>query len=81
MNIDPFENESDALQIGNLNIENRLDRVSLYGSRDITRDKEGLAHAKQLMGLLEVMIEKLEKAELPDHVTIKPTDCVKNPFL
>jgi hypothetical protein len=35
----------------------------------------------QLMGILGMVIEKLEKAELPDHVIIKPTDSVKNPFL
>ena len=62
-------------------IENRIDRVSFYGSLDITRDKEGLAHARQLMSILEMVIKKLEKAELPDHVTIKPTASVKNPFL
>ncbi len=34
----PFANESDALAIGKLNIENRLDRVSLFGDVDLTRD-------------------------------------------
>jgi len=81
MDIDPFKNEIDTLQIGELNIENRIDRVSFYGSLDITRDKGGLTHARQLMSILEVVIEKLEKADLQDHVTINPTDNVKNPFL
>ena len=81
MDIDPFQNENETLQIGDLTIENRIDRISVYGSLDITRDKEGLTHARQLMGILEMVIEKLEKADLPDHVTTKPTDSVKNPFL
>lgn len=81
MDIDPFQNERETLQIDDLTIENRIDRISIYGSFDITRDKEGLSHAKQLMGFLAVVIEKLEKSDLPDHVIIKPTDSVKNPFL
>jgi len=42
----PFQNESNTLQTGDLRIENR---VSFYGSLDVTRDKEGLANARQLM--------------------------------
>jgi len=68
------------LQLADLNIENRIDRVSFYGSLDITRDKEGLTHARQLMGILEMVITNIEKSNLPDHVTIKPTDGRKNPF-
>ena len=29
--ITPFANEADALAIGGLSIENRLDRISIYG--------------------------------------------------
>jgi len=78
--INPFQNESETLQIGELTIENRLDRVSFYGSLDITKDKEGLANARQLMGILGIVVEKLEGEDLPDQVTVKPTDSVKNPF-
>ena len=78
--INPFQNESDTLQIGDLTIDNRLDRLSFYGSLDITRDKEGLATARELMDILEMVVVKLEGKNLPDHVAIKPTDSVKNPF-
>lgn len=78
--IDPFENESETLQIGDLTIENRLDRVSFYGSLDITKDKVGLANARKLMGILGMVVIKLESEDLPDQVAIKPTDSVKNPF-
>ena len=81
MDIDPFQNESDTLQIGDLTIVNRMDRVSFYGNLDVTRDKEGLADARQLMSILEMVVEKLEKSDLPDHITINPADSVKNPFL
>jgi len=63
-----------------LTIENRLDRVSLYGSLDITRDKEGLANARELMVIFGMVIRKLEGEDLPDQVTVKQADSVKNPF-
>lgn len=50
--MDYFQNESEVMilkgQSHDLNIENRTDRVSLYGSVDITRDAQGLAQALRL---------------------------------
>lgn len=37
-----YENETDSFTIGEMTVENRLDRISLYGSVDLTRDKVGL---------------------------------------
>jgi hypothetical protein len=37
----PYANEEDSLQIGDLTLENRVDRISLYGSLDLTLDKDG----------------------------------------
>lgn len=76
----PFENESDCLQIGGITIENRVDRVSIFGNIDITRDKEGLAIARELKTILDLTLAELESAELPDKVTLKPVKTVKNPF-
>jgi hypothetical protein len=78
--ISPFRNESECLQIGGLTIENRLERVSIFGSLDITRDKEGLAAAKTLKAILDLTLAELENAELPDKVTLAESDTVKNPF-
>ena len=78
--IDPFHNESDTLQVGELAIENRLDRVSLYGSLDITRDKGGLANARQLKDIIDLIIVELGASDLPDQIAIIPPDTVKNPF-
>ena len=78
--INPFKNESDCLQIGSLTVENRVDRVSIFGSIDITRDKEGLAVARELKSVLDLTLAELESAELPDKVTLKPAKTVKNPF-
>lgn len=66
----PFENESDSVQIGGpegITVENRVDRVSLYGSLDITRDKQGLAFAKAIHEILTRTILRLEAdPDLPD---------------
>lgn len=79
----PFANESDALSMGELNIENRLDRVSVFGSLDITRDKEGLRVAKELKSLLERVVESLQSEPLPDRIQEYEdvADTVANPFL
>jgi hypothetical protein len=78
--IKPFKNESDCLQIGDLTIENRLDRVSIYGSLDITLDQEGLKAAKELKVVLDLMLVEMEKSELPVHIGVVEPETVKNPF-
>lgn len=76
----PFENEADCIQIGDLTIENRVDRVSIYGSIDLTRDKAGLATALLLKGVIDSTIAVLESADLPDHVSLRKPTMVENPF-
>ncbi len=78
--IEPFKNESESLQIGDLTIENRLDRLSVYGSLDITRDKEGLKAAKDLKTVIDLAVAELEKVELPDRITLEESETVENPF-
>lgn len=65
----PYANESDALSIGGLNIENRLDRVSMYGSVDLTRDQAGLKSARALHTVLTDVVAALEaEKDLPASV-------------
>jgi hypothetical protein len=78
--LQPFRNESDTLQIGDLTIENRLDRLSIFGSLDITLDREGLAAATELKTLLDRAIAKMEKTDLSDRIAIAEPETVKNPF-
>lgn len=80
--IKPFANESDSVGIADLTVENRTDRVSLYGSLDLTRDKEGLKHARALRDLAERVVKALEaEKDLPDRIPPpEPTDSVDNPF-
>ena len=62
-----FQNESEVMIIKgenhDLNIENRLDRVSLYGSVDITHDQAGLAQALRLKGVVDGMVSTLAKEQ------------------
>jgi hypothetical protein len=83
--MDYFKNESETHILHDLNIENRLDRVSLYGSMDITHDAAGLALARQLQDMLAGMIAVLQAEQangvLPKHITLVSPDEVANPFL
>ncbi len=78
--ISPFANESDALGIGGLSIENRVDRISIYGSIDITRDQVGLAYAERLKSLFEAIVATMHDEHLPESISITPTDQISNPF-
>jgi hypothetical protein len=78
--IKPFQNEEDSIAIGDLTVENRLDRISLYGSLEITRDKAGLALAKEIKALLDDTVAALQAEHLPDHIAVAPTDKINNPF-
>lgn len=78
--IRPFENEAESLQIDELTIENRLDRIAIYGNIEITRDKRGLERARQLQRLLDDTVRALEAEDLPETVETIPPDKVPNPF-
>lgn len=79
--IKPFQNEAESIAIDDLTIENRLDRVELYGSLQITKDKAGLQLARELKQLIDATVSALEaEKNLPAHVTITPPDNVGNPF-
>ena len=78
----PFANDAASISIGELTIENGTDSIALYGSLDLTRDKQGLGHARALAALLSQAIQLLETdTSLPDAVPppVAPKT-VKNPF-
>ena len=77
----PYASESDVLRIGALEIENRVDRVTLTGDMVLTRDQAGLARARELQALITQVVQALEAEEkLPDTVKVKTAQVVKNPF-
>lgn len=80
--MNPFKNESQTMEIDGLTLENRLDRVEIYGNLAITRDRVGLERAARLFNALSVVYTTLLKDPyLPDKIP-DPTgvDEVKNPF-
>jgi hypothetical protein len=76
----PYANEEETCEIDQLTIENRMDRVQVYGSIELTKDKVGLERARQLKKLVDQVVEVLSSENLPEHVTIEEPTTVKNPF-
>jgi len=76
----PYANEADSLSIGELTIENRLDRVSISGTIELTKDKEGLQYAYELKRIIDATIAELKNKDLPEHIEIAPVEMVENPF-
>ncbi|HEY5579976.1 MAG TPA: hypothetical protein VIK56_02265 [Rhodoferax sp.] len=78
---EPYANEADVLRIGDLEIENRIDRVSITGDVVFTKDKAGLTLAKELQSLIGRIVNALDaEKQLPETVDLKVTETVKNPF-
>jgi hypothetical protein len=63
----PYENEADVVEVGNLMLENRLDRITISGDVDLTADRAGLEAS-------------LEKQDLPEHLPAPSVKTVSNPF-
>jgi hypothetical protein len=79
----PFADDAASVAIGGgLTVENGTDRVAIYGSLDLTRDQQGLAHARALKALLDAAIQHLQaQKDLPDAAPppTAPKE-VPNPF-
>lgn len=77
-----FADEVSQTMIDELTIENQGDRVSIYGSIQITLDQIGLKHARQLQKLLTEAVSYLEQhSDLPEHLAPpEAAEEVANPF-
>jgi hypothetical protein len=79
--LQPFENETQSIQIDELTIENRLDRIELYGALVITRDQIGLQRALEIQTLINATVQSLQaQTDLPQALVIKPSETIDNPF-
>ena len=77
----PFENETQSINIDELTIENRSDRIELYGALVITRDQVGLQRALEIQTLINATVQSLQaEKNLPQAVEIKPSETIDNPF-
>ncbi|KFG67916.1 hypothetical protein [Microvirga sp. BSC39] len=78
----PFSNDSASLSVGGFTIENGTDKVVLYGSLDVTRDKSGLKQARALKAAVDAIVRALDqdKALLDDSGPTEEPQQVKNPF-
>lgn len=78
----PFEHGIESHSIHDLTLENDLDRVSIYGNLQITKDQVGLDAAKALQQYLNVIVAKLEQSEnLPEKIETQSENEIENPFL
>jgi len=79
-NFVPFANEADVLHIGDLMVENRVDRITLSGDVDLTLDQPGLALARRLHALLGRIVGTMEGQDLPEQLAPPAVQEVANPF-
>ncbi len=79
---EPFADDTASIALGGLTVENGTDRIAIYGTLDLTRDKPGLAVAKELLAFLAAAIKMMETHGVPDKVAPPiNTVAVKNPFM
>ncbi len=78
----PFADDAASVTVDKLTIENGTDRLALYGSLDITRDKAGLRHALALKAILDQAVQALSvDPALPDQPPpAEKPKTVRNPF-
>jgi hypothetical protein len=78
----PFSDDSASLGIGDLTAENGTEKIALYGSLDLTRDKDGLKKARALKLLVDSVVKALEQDKsLPEKIGApEAPQQVKNPF-
>ena len=78
----PFENGTESHSIRDLTIENDVDRVSIYGNLQLTKDQKGLEAAKVLQQFINQVVNTLENVpDLPNEIQTQKTSEIENPFL
>ena len=77
--IDPFANDHQSMQIGQLIIENQQDKIIIYGDLDLTLDTIGRQQARQLHELTSKIIQVFDKkVDRVDDDMIKEVKIVEN---
>lgn len=64
-----YENDTDGFTTGNLLIQNGTDTITIEGTLNITKDKEGLEAALKLKRAVDAAIDALKRdRNLPDSI-------------
>ena len=86
--IEPFANNHQSMQIGELVIENQEDKIVIYGDIDLTLDASGYEQAQQLHELTSKIIDAFQVNRLYSNNDSKSKEIddqlgkdIDNPFL
>ena len=86
--IDPFANDHQSMQVGELIIENQTDKIIIYGDIDLYLNETGLEQAKQLHELTSKILQayaefnKNSNDETMSKIKSDRTDVnIDNPFM
>ena len=86
--IDPFANDHQSMQIGELIIENQTDKIIIYGDIDLTLDATGYEQAQQLHELTSKILQAFENISIYNNSQHKSKEkddqsgkIIDNPFL
>ncbi|MGM8887968.1 MULTISPECIES: hypothetical protein [unclassified Psychrobacter] len=86
--IDPFANNHQSMQIGELIVENQKDKVIIYGDLDLLFDETGYEQAKQLHELTTKVLQAFENSDQNNKKTLsskqendQPDNDIDNPFM
>lgn len=86
--IDPFANDHQSMQVGELVIENQTDKIIIYGDIDLYLNEAGFEQAKQLHELTSKILQafidsnKNSNDETMSKIKNDRTDVnIDNPFM
>ncbi len=86
--IEPFANNHQSMQIGELVIENQQDKIIIYGDIDVTLDESGYQQAQQLHELTTKIMQAFENNSIYNNSQHKSKEKddrldknIDNPFL
>lgn len=86
--IEPFANNHQSMQVGELVIENQEDKIILYGDIELTLDESGYQKAQQLHMLTTKIMQAFETHNLYSNNETKSKEKddqlgknIDNPFL
>lgn len=86
--IEPFANNHQSMQIGELTIENQEDKIIIYGDVDLYLNDSGHEQAKQLHELTTKILQAFENSTENSKKTLtskekndRQDENIDNPFL